>query len=134
MPDDGNSRALTPAELRNEFMDSCRNIVDYWASEEIAIDRSVHGRLSGALHSFLCLIDGVSSGFPSAITLVADPHPDDKEYRQGEGENWVEPGTEINKDDHLHELIYGQGSWQGRPLGRGGRAGAGNPVAGERED
>ncbi len=121
MTTDDGQRAVTAAELRDDFMDSCRGLVDYWSAENI--DRAtVHERLSGLLHSVLCLIDGASSGFPCAITLTADPHPDDKEFRRAEGENWVEPGTAFNAEDMLHELIYGQGSWRGRPPGGGGVA------------
>lgn len=112
-------RAQTADEIRDRFMDTCRASVDFWAGDDIERG-SVHERLSGLLHSLLCIFDGVSGGMP-AFDLAASPHPDDKQYHQDEGENWIEPGTVIN-DCMLHELIYGQGLWRGRPLDRGGRA------------
>ena len=109
-------RARTPEELRADFMDHCRAIADYWAGSGIqhqdGTSYSCHERLSGLLHSFLCIFDGVSGGMP-AFDIVASPHPDDKEYHRSEGENWIEPGTVIN-GTMLHELLYRedlQGVW-----------------------
>ena len=96
-------KAKTPEEIRGDFMDTCRHLVDYWASDVIQRD-TCHERLSGLLHSFLCIFDGVSGGMP-AFDIVASPHPDDKEYHRSEGEDWIEPGTVIN-DCMLHELLY----------------------------
>jgi hypothetical protein len=104
-------KARTAEELRDNFMDTCRNLVDYWAS--VQVDRDTrHERLSGLLHSFLCIFDGVSGGMP-AFDIVASPHPDDREFHRSEGEDWIEPGTVIN-DCMLHELLYRpdlQGVW-----------------------
>ena len=108
---DGEPRAQTADELRDRFMDDCRNLVDYWASTEIDRD-TVRERLSGLLHSLLGIIDGSSMGLP-AFDLTASPHPDDKAYHQARGENWIEPGTVINADDCLHEILYGRGAWAG---------------------
>jgi hypothetical protein len=96
-------RARTPEELRDDFMNTCRALADYWASDAVQ-DRTCHGRLSGLVHSILCIFDGVSGGMP-AFDITASPHPDDKEYHRSEGEDWIEPGTVIN-DCMLHELLY----------------------------
>jgi hypothetical protein len=96
-------RARTAQELRDDFMDTCRDLADYWASPQVPRE-TCHERLQGLLHSLLCLIDGVSGEWP-AFDLVARPHPDDKAYHQAEGENWIEDGTVIN-DTMLHELLY----------------------------
>ena len=104
-------KAKTAEEIRDDFMDTCRSLVDYWASPQVGRD-TCHERLSGLLHSILCIFDGVSSGMP-AFDIVASPHPDDKEYHRGEGEDWIEPGTVIN-DCMLHDLLYRpdlQGVW-----------------------
>ncbi len=94
-------RASTPEEIRDMFMDSCRSVADYWAGPlpEAATCRE---RIQGALHSWLCIIDGVSG--MHGFDLVASPHPDDKEYQRENGENWSEPGTVIN-DTMLHALL-----------------------------
>lgn len=100
-------RAKTPEEIRGDFLDTCRALADYWAGGQTHPDGTTytcHERLSGLLHSVLCIFDGVSVGLP-AFDIVASPHPDDKEYHRGEGEDWIEPGTVIN-DTMLHELLY----------------------------
>jgi hypothetical protein len=47
----------------------------------------------------------MSGGFPAAISLMMEPHPDDKEYNISDGANWVEPGQIINDDVMLHEIF-----------------------------
>ena len=104
-------KAKTPEEIRDDFLDTCRNLADYWAGP--GVDRGTcHERLSGLVHSILCIFDGVNGGMP-AFDIVASPHPDDKEFHRAEGEDWIEPGTVIN-DCMLHELLYRpdlQGVW-----------------------
>jgi hypothetical protein len=103
-------RAITADELQRDFLEDCRGLVDYWAGPNV--DRaSCYERMQGLLHSFLCIIDGVSGEMP-AFDLVARPHPDDKAYHQAEGENWIEDGTVIN-DTMLHELLYVPGREDG---------------------
>jgi hypothetical protein len=118
-------RAKTPEELRADFMDTCRALADFWASPRTrefpaapgavpdwVIEAILRDRLSGLVHSILCIFDGVSGGLP-AFDITASPHPDDKEYHRAEGENWIEPGTVIN-DCMLHELLYREdlpGAW-----------------------
>jgi len=97
-------KAKTPEEIRGDFLDTCRGLADYWASDAIQGSYTCHERLSGLLHSILCIFDGVSMGMP-AFDIVASPHPDDKEYFRDEGEDWIEPGTVIN-DCMLHDLLY----------------------------
>lgn len=41
-----------------------------------------------------------------ALDLVLNPHPDDKAYRQADGENWYKPGQVINDDCALHDEFY----------------------------
>lgn len=112
--DESTPRAKAPEEVRDDFMDTCRALADYWASPQVARG-SCHERLSGLLHSILCVFDGVSGGLP-AFDIAASPHPDDKEFCRGEGEDWIEPGTVIN-DCMLHDLLYRpdlQGVWHKR--------------------
>jgi hypothetical protein len=105
---DEEPQARTPEELRDEFMDTCRATADYWATTDAkhqdGTPYSCHERLSGLVHSILCIFDGVSVGLP-AFDITAQPHPDDKEYHRSEGEDWIEPGTVIN-DCMLHDLLY----------------------------
>ena len=92
-------------------MDTCRTMASYWAT--VTIDEgadSCKRRIEGALHSWLCIIDGVSAGI-HGFDLVAAPHPDDKDYLRGEGEDWSERGTVINGDVYLHDHLY-EGTWR----------------------
>lgn len=100
---DDEPKAKTAEKIRADFLDTCRATVDYWAGPQV--DRGTcHERMSGLLHSLLCIFDGVSGGMP-AFDIVARPHPDDKEFHRGEGEDWIEPGTVMN-DAMLHEMLY----------------------------
>lgn len=96
-------RALTPKEVRTKFLDHIHAMVDYWLKEDRQPD--VKDKLDGLAFSILADIDGSSFGLP-AFDLVARPHPDDKAYLRGQGENWIEDGTVINADCHLHEFWH----------------------------
>jgi hypothetical protein len=97
-----NSRAYTKEEMCKMFLDQCKSNIDYWSKQE---DLSTKEMCEGLVHSIFCIIDG-STAFPSAINLVLDPHPDDKDYYISEGENWVEAGQVINDEIMLHEHFY----------------------------
>jgi hypothetical protein len=106
--DGATPRARTAEEVRAGFLNTCRDLADYWAEPRITHDGGAaytcHERLSGFLHSVLCVFDGVNGGMP-AFDIVASPHPDDKEFHRSEGDDWIEPGTVIN-DCMMHELLY----------------------------
>jgi hypothetical protein len=97
-------RALTPEELTEQFMDTCRATADFWADPAHSPEASWPDRVRGLLHSFLVILDGGNAGLP-AFDLIARPHPDDKAFHQEEGENWVADGTLVN-DLMLHEMLY----------------------------
>lgn len=97
------SRARTADEIRDEFLAEAKRLVRYWARE--ARVQTIEERVSGAVFSLLCMIDGVSGAVPCAFDLVARPHPDDKAVLQREGRDWIENGTVVN-DCMLHEAFY----------------------------
>jgi hypothetical protein len=94
-------RAFTPKEIQTRFLNHLRLMSQYWAKQP---DMTPEERCDGVTFSILCYIDGVSGGFPRVI-LAVDPHPDDKEYYQNNGENWYEPNTVFN-DTMLHDLYH----------------------------
>ena len=98
-----NPRAHTKEEMREMFLGQCRVIARYWSKTE---NNSPIDMCDGVVFSMLNLIDGMSGGFPAAISLVLEPHPDDKEYNISNKENWVEPGQIINDDLMLHDNYY----------------------------
>lgn len=105
--------AVTAAELRGQFLDTCRTYAGWWADPANTPDRTCRQRIEGFLHSVLCIIDGVT-GLP-AFQVLADPHPDDKQYCIENGESWIEPGTDITAGNiYLHDELYGHGAWAGQ--------------------
>ena len=97
------SKAYTKEEMREEFLHQCRATAHFWSRVE---DRTPREMCDGVVFSILNIIDGCSVGFPAAIDLVMQPHPDDKDYHIAEGEDWVEAGQIINNDGRLHDLYY----------------------------
>jgi hypothetical protein len=97
------SKAITKEEARDIFIDQCRVIIDYWASQNDNTDKE---KIEGAVFSIMNIFDGSCGGFPAAIDLVLRPHEDDKQYNIDNGDNWIVDGQVINDDCHLHEIIY----------------------------
>lgn len=97
------SEAYTKEEMREMFLARCRETAFYWSTVECKTPREM---CDGVVFSMLNIIDGMSGGFPAAIDLVMQPHPDDKEYNISDNENWVEPGQVINDDVMLHEFYF----------------------------
>jgi len=93
----------TKEEMRQMFLDQCRAVAFHWSRAENQTPREM---CDGVVFSMLNIIDGMSGGFPAAISLMMEPHPDDKEYNISNDENWVEPGQIINDDVMLHEQYY----------------------------
>lgn len=97
------SKAYTKEEMREMFIHQCRATAHFWSRVE---DRTPREMCDGVVFSMLNIIDGMSGGFPAAIDLVMQPHPDDKDYNISNDENWVEAGQIINDDGRLHDLYY----------------------------
>lgn len=94
------SRELTPEEVRNQFLEHVRNVVDYWASLD---NQTAKERCEGVAFSMLNIFDG-STSLP-AFDIVVKPHPDDKQYCIDNDEDYMPDGVVIN-DCTLHELFY----------------------------
>jgi hypothetical protein len=97
------TKAYTKEEMRQMFLDQCRATAFFWSRVE---DRTPREMCDGVVFSMLNIIDGTSGGFPAAISLQMEPHPDDKQYNIDNGEQWVEDGQIINDDVMLHDLYY----------------------------
>jgi hypothetical protein len=97
------TKPYTKEEMRQMFLDLCRDTARFWSKVE---NRTPQEMCDGVVFSMLNIIDGTSSGFPAAISLQMEPHPDDKQYNIDNGEQWVENGQIINDDIMLHDLYY----------------------------
>jgi len=104
--EDRKPRAYTAEEVRDQLIEHIWSHIRYWGSHDgsnVNPDRPKDDCLEGLAHSILVMLDGCAADMP-AFKLVVDPHPDDKEFRRGEGEDWFEPGTEL--EFMLHEHLY----------------------------
>lgn len=99
---DDSPRAYTPEEMRHKFLSHVRAISNYWASDKITFNNTLHERLNGLVFSLLVLFDGGSGDMPG-FDIVCRPHPDDEAFCKSEQTNWVPPGAVINEDTQLHE-------------------------------
>ena len=94
------TKAYTKEEMRQMFLYVCEDTAKYWSEVEGKTPREM---CDGVVFSMLNIFDGMSGGFPAAIDLVMQPHPDDKDYCISNDQNWVEAGQVINDDVMLHE-------------------------------
>lgn len=81
---------MTDEELaekrRKEFLGHLRELVKYWSNVD---GRTTEEKISGAIFSTLCAIDGVAGAVPYGYDLVN-----------------LEDGKTINADVYLHDLFY----------------------------
>jgi hypothetical protein len=100
------ARELTETEVRNNFLQHCWDMIDYW---ENFPDITLHKRMSGVVFSLLVALDGESADLPGFI-VAPFPNSDDKEYNRLNGNNWYPENTEENIDcdiaGSLHEYFY----------------------------
>ncbi|MFL1475160.1 hypothetical protein ACJOYF_18365 [Acinetobacter baumannii] len=94
------SEPIPKEKIRDELLGQFRNLARYWAQHE-GTDLE---KCEGLVHSILTTIDGLGV-FP-AIDLVIRPHPDDKQYRIDNGDDYIEDGTVINDDVVLNDLFF----------------------------
>jgi hypothetical protein len=104
MGDNGNSvgpREWTESEVRTMFLNRCWHLIDYWNNLPDNLDQRY--RIVGTVFSLLTMLDGGQMGI-CGFKVIPDPHPDDKEYLRGEGENWYP--SDCNIAGYLHELMH----------------------------
>lgn len=106
---------LTGPEMRDLFLRHLRGYVRYWASVKNPHasegQSETEARLDGLAFSVLNMLDGTCVGLP-AFDVVPNPHPTDRAYLIGKGENYWPPnklrkGTKLLNDVLLHDLWHG---------------------------
>ena len=101
------SREFTEDEIRQQFLDHVRVLVNYWDKE--VSEHTQTERLSGLAFSILTTIDGYSTGLPAFI-LAPCPHEDDKQFCINNEENYYpenhESRVKCDIAGELHELFY----------------------------
>jgi len=102
------SKEYTKEEVREQFLDHIRMMVDYWDSIP---KETTKEKLSGLAFSILTALDGCSADLPSFIVAPLSS-PEDKQYHIDEDENYYPENHEIEgkiKCDiagGLHEFFY----------------------------
>lgn len=98
-------RQKTEEEVRKEFLDHVRHLVEYWNDVD---DRDSIGKLNGLAFSILVAIDGESM-LPGFI-LVPCPHEDDKKYNISRKRNYYpenhKSNVKCNISGSLHDQFY----------------------------
>ena len=89
-------------EMQYVFIHELVSIVEYWVNLKGVSEKE---KCKGVAFSIMNIFDGTSGGFPCAIDLVLNPHPDDKQYCIENDENYIEKGVVINDDLLLHDLL-----------------------------
>ena len=101
------SKEFTEEEVRNQFLDHIRMLVDYWDKE--TSKQTQRERLDGLAFSILSAIDGSSVSLPAFI-LAPFSHEEDKKFHIEKGENYYPENHNSNvKCDiagSLHDLYY----------------------------
>jgi len=101
----------TEDEVRQAFLEHVWQTIDYWdgAYDQKVAQYACREKLEGLAFSLLAMLDGCSADLPGFIVAPC-PHPDDKAYLQGEGENWYPENhdTDIACDigGGLHDIFH----------------------------
>ena len=84
-------REYTDYEIRELFLLKVKQTVRYWADLP---DMECADKVDGCAFSILTLIDGCTD-LP-AFSLIARPHPSDKQYHIEEDSNWFPDNVDIS--------------------------------------
>lgn len=94
------SEAIPQQQAEDALLKHLAHLVQYWHRQSgTKLDA-----MNGLAFSILTMIDGSTMALPS-IDLVLRPHPDDKDFAIGIGEDYWEDGMVIN-DGVLHEVWH----------------------------
>ncbi len=101
-PREKTPREYTEDEVRREFIKFINERIRQTGGRSPA----TREKLEGLAHTILVAIDGGVLGLPKFI-LAPDPHPDDKKYNIGQGQNYYpenrEAGVKCNISGSLHD-------------------------------
>jgi hypothetical protein len=99
-------REFTEDEVRKNFINSVRDLVDYWNNVN---EKDGKKKLSGLAFSILTLLDGGHGDMPAFI-VAPYPHIDDMRFNIEEGENYYPDNNDsyVKCDiaGSLHEVLY----------------------------
>lgn len=102
------SREYKTEEIREQFLDHIRGMVNYWDNVS---KETTKEKLSGLAFSILVALDGEAGDLPGFIVAPL-PNPNDKQYLINEDEDYYPENHELEdkiKGDIsgcLHEMFY----------------------------
>lgn len=98
-------RVYSQDEVREHFLTHVVALIQYWS--ELPGVGSPRQRLEGLAHSILVALDGCATALPGFVVAPA-PHPSDRSFALGQGENWypASPAVACDIAGHLHEKLY----------------------------
>jgi hypothetical protein len=102
MSADGEPRAFTKTEVRDQVLEVMRSYAHYWATLP---GKTSAERCEGLGFSLLNIFDGTTCGLP-AFDLVTRPQSDAKDYDVSQGRDYYVEGAVLNADCYLHEAYY----------------------------
>lgn len=110
MSNEDEPREYTLAEVRQQFLDTVRQLARYWGDEKTVTDHSPLRRCEGVAFGILVLLDGMNGGMPG-FALVPTFHPDDPKHHKENGENWYptqEVTCDIREGVMMHDEFYAE--------------------------
>ena len=92
---------LTDEEVRTKLLVHIWDMIAYWKDP----GRTTNP-VEGIAFSILAALDGDSPELPG-FQIIPHPHPSDREYLKGEGENWFPESKDYEHDiGPLHEFFH----------------------------
>lgn len=93
------SKEMSKEEGVKALLEAMANIALFWGTTHNQTQLSA---CNGVVFSTLSMLDGSSTGLP-AFSLHPQPHPEDKQYSQENGQDWWGESA-INDNVYLHEM------------------------------
>ena len=81
----------TMEEVREEFLDEVRQVIDYWSNSTLDIKKACEGIAFG----ILVILDGENASMPSFI-VAPDPDAGDREYFSTQNRKYYPDNTDTN--------------------------------------
>ena len=92
---------ITEQEMKEEFIEHLRGMVDYWEKEERT--PTSRAKLEGLAFSILATLDGDDAALPGYQLMPLASSEEDKQYLETRGEKYYPGGIDIS--GNLHEMF-----------------------------
>jgi hypothetical protein len=98
------TKVMTPSEMRQELMLRLNDVANEWGAKP---DLTSTERCHGTVFGVLSVIDGVNGNGPDGeglpmFQILASPHPDYSDAREGRGLPIFDNGTPLDNNGEYH--------------------------------